>query len=319
MLRAERLELARRARAAGRARAPRRSAPRPRRAAAPRAARPRRVRTARTRGRRAAALPRAPRPRAASRPPRRRVARPRAPRARPRRAARSAPGRARPARRAAGSRGRRATRRGSSPATGLSTLRSRETWLRSAWSAELTLCSAKSSPTSRSRETTRFALSRSRASSARCFGPPIGTGSPSTRTDERPEDPELEATRHRSQILLLRRRLFQRPGRSWDNFGTRSRERSLACCTQQSASGPARPRATLRHAAALAGKRHRGRRDVVPGRLYLPGDELALCLFESSSPAGVKRASERAGMPCERVIETVWIGPTTKGGNECAG
>jgi hypothetical protein len=45
------------------------------------------------------------------------------------------------------------------------------------------------------------------------------------------------------------------------------------------------------------------------GALYLPGAELVLCLFDSSSRAGVKRASERAGMPCERVIETVWVEP----------
>ena len=43
------------------------------------------------------------------------------------------------------------------------------------------------------------------------------------------------------------------------------------------------------------------------GALYLPRDELVLCLFDSSSPAAVKRASERAGMPCERVMETVWV------------
>jgi uncharacterized protein DUF4242 len=42
--------------------------------------------------------------------------------------------------------------------------------------------------------------------------------------------------------------------------------------------------------------------------LYLPSDELVLCLFDASSHEAVKRASERAGMPCERVIETVWIG-----------
>ena len=34
---------------------------------------------------------------------------------------------------------------------------------------------------------------------------------------------------------------------------------------------------------------------------------IVLCLFESASPADVKRASEQAGLPCERVIETVWI------------
>jgi hypothetical protein len=43
------------------------------------------------------------------------------------------------------------------------------------------------------------------------------------------------------------------------------------------------------------------------GALYLPRDELVLCLFESTSRASVKRASECAGMPCERVIDTVWV------------
>jgi hypothetical protein len=45
------------------------------------------------------------------------------------------------------------------------------------------------------------------------------------------------------------------------------------------------------------------------GALYLPADELVLCLFEATSPSSVKSESEAAGMPCERVIETVWIGP----------
>ena len=55
------------------------------------------------------------------------------------------------------------------------------------------------------------------------------------------------------------------------------------------------------------------------GSLYLPGDELVLCLFESSSRASVKRASERAGMPCERVIDTVWVAPHARGEKTCAG
>ena len=50
------------------------------------------------------------------------------------------------------------------------------------------------------------------------------------------------------------------------------------------------------------------------GALYLPGDELVLCLFDASSRAAVKRASEDAGMPCERVIETVWVAPGRREG-----
>jgi hypothetical protein len=51
------------------------------------------------------------------------------------------------------------------------------------------------------------------------------------------------------------------------------------------------------------------------GALYLPGDELVLCLFDAPSREAVKQSSERAGMPCERVIETVWIEPRGEGGD----
>jgi hypothetical protein len=73
----------------------------------------------------------------------------------------------------------------------------------------------------------------------------------------------------------------------------------------------------LRRAAARAGGETGERQTVFRGALYLPGDELVLCLFESASRGGVKRASERAGMPCERVIETVWVDSPEKGGHEC--
>jgi hypothetical protein len=53
---------------------------------------------------------------------------------------------------------------------------------------------------------------------------------------------------------------------------------------------------------------------VFRGALYLPGDDLVLGLFDAPSPASVKHASERAGMPCERVIETVWVAPQERGG-----
>jgi hypothetical protein len=52
------------------------------------------------------------------------------------------------------------------------------------------------------------------------------------------------------------------------------------------------------------------------GALYLPADELVLCLFEATTPSSVKSESESAGMPCERVIETVWIGPREEGKRE---
>ena len=76
----------------------------------------------------------------------------------------------------------------------------------------------------------------------------------------------------------------------------------------------------LRLAAARAGGATGERTQTTfRGALYLPGDELVLCLFDSASRAGVKRASEGAGMPCERVIETVWVAPHKTGREACGG
>jgi hypothetical protein len=54
------------------------------------------------------------------------------------------------------------------------------------------------------------------------------------------------------------------------------------------------------------------------GVLYLPGDDLVLGLFDCATRVAAKQASELAGMPCERVIESLWFGglaepSTTKG------
>jgi hypothetical protein len=66
----------------------------------------------------------------------------------------------------------------------------------------------------------------------------------------------------------------------------------------------------LRLAAARAADRSREHPETAfRGALYLPADEVVLCLFESFSREVVKQASERAGMPCERVIDTVWVNP----------
>ena len=48
------------------------------------------------------------------------------------------------------------------------------------------------------------------------------------------------------------------------------------------------------------------------GAYLLQGDDLVLALFEGQSARAVKRAGERAGMPCERVIEAVWIAPPSR-------
>jgi hypothetical protein len=45
------------------------------------------------------------------------------------------------------------------------------------------------------------------------------------------------------------------------------------------------------------------------GSLLFTADDLVLCLFEGPSRAAVKRASDEAGIPCERVMDSVWLGP----------
>jgi Protein of unknown function (DUF4242) len=48
------------------------------------------------------------------------------------------------------------------------------------------------------------------------------------------------------------------------------------------------------------------------GSLLFADDELVLCLFEGPSRTAVMRASEQAGIPCERVMESVWVDPTAR-------
>jgi hypothetical protein len=69
----------------------------------------------------------------------------------------------------------------------------------------------------------------------------------------------------------------------------------------------------LRLAVDRAGTTDQRAEAILRGALYLPRDELVLCLFESESREDVKRTSERVGLPCERVIETVWVTPDPKG------
>jgi hypothetical protein len=57
-----------------------------------------------------------------------------------------------------------------------------------------------------------------------------------------------------------------------------------------------------------------GPHTIFRGALYLLGDELVLGLFDAPSPPSVKHASECAGLPCERVIETIWVAPQPRGG-----
>jgi hypothetical protein len=58
-----------------------------------------------------------------------------------------------------------------------------------------------------------------------------------------------------------------------------------------------------------AGARESDRRVAYLGSLLFAADDLVLCLFAAESRAAVKRASERLGIPCERVIDSVWLDP----------
>jgi hypothetical protein len=55
----------------------------------------------------------------------------------------------------------------------------------------------------------------------------------------------------------------------------------------------------------------RSTRDEVEylGALLFGEDDLVLCLFEGCSRAAVHHASERAGIPCERLMSAVWLNP----------
>jgi hypothetical protein len=44
------------------------------------------------------------------------------------------------------------------------------------------------------------------------------------------------------------------------------------------------------------------------GSLLFVADDLVLCLFEGPSRGAVKRMSETVGIPCERVMDSVWLG-----------
>ncbi len=45
------------------------------------------------------------------------------------------------------------------------------------------------------------------------------------------------------------------------------------------------------------------------GALLFEDEALVLCLFDAPSRAGVKRRSDGGGIPCERVMDAVWIAP----------
>jgi len=49
------------------------------------------------------------------------------------------------------------------------------------------------------------------------------------------------------------------------------------------------------------------------GSLLFAGDDLVLCLFQGSSRASVIQASDRLGIPRERLMDSLWLGPDHSG------
>lgn len=45
------------------------------------------------------------------------------------------------------------------------------------------------------------------------------------------------------------------------------------------------------------------------GSLLFAADHLVLCLFEGPTRVAVKHASDRAGIPCERLMASTWLAP----------
>jgi hypothetical protein len=61
--------------------------------------------------------------------------------------------------------------------------------------------------------------------------------------------------------------------------------------------------------AGRAGVAEGGNTVAYLGSLLFAADDLVLCLFQGPSRAAVIRASDRLGIPCERLMDLAWLGP----------
>ena len=52
------------------------------------------------------------------------------------------------------------------------------------------------------------------------------------------------------------------------------------------------------------------------GSLLFTDDELVLCFFDGPSRLAVKRASDRAGIPSERLMSSIWLGACRSTGGQ---
>ena len=61
--------------------------------------------------------------------------------------------------------------------------------------------------------------------------------------------------------------------------------------------------------AGRAGPASGSNRVTYLGSLLFADDDLVLCLFQGPSRAAVIQASDRLGIPCERLMDAAWLGP----------
>ena len=68
-------------------------------------------------------------------------------------------------------------------------------------------------------------------------------------------------------------------------------------------------RAAARAASEAAIASHADTTIAYLGSILFAADELVLCFFDSGSHAAVRTTAERAGIPCERVMDSRWLPP----------
>ena len=78
-----------------------------------------------------------------------------------------------------------------------------------------------------------------------------------------------------------------------------------------SATGPASPRPTSSRSrnAPWPGSAREAVSVIYLGSLLFAADDLVLCLFQGPTRAAVIQASDRLGIPCERLMEPEWLPP----------
>jgi hypothetical protein len=76
--------------------------------------------------------------------------------------------------------------------------------------------------------------------------------------------------------------------------------------------------AAARAAGEAAITSHAGTAIAYLGSILFEADELVLCFFNSGSLAAVRTTAQRAGIPCERVMDSRWLPPNIATTNRAA-